>query len=112
MILQKRKKMMNKNIKNIIEKANSAYSNGDVYILNENELFIINSILDLNISETTLVDSIYDIIYSKAKEKWPNDSYFNQLQSINSGFGVSIKHDEPMGSMEELKTGQDKEDKF
>lgn len=105
MILQKRKKMMNKNIKNIIEKANSAYSNGDVYILNENELFIINSILDLNISETTLVDSIYDIIYSKAKEKWPNDSYFNQLQSINSGFGVSIKHDEPMGSMEELKTG-------
>ena len=96
---------MNKTIQNIIDKANEAYSNGDVYVLSTTELSFVNNILDLDIKETTLVDSVYDIIYSKAKEKWSNDPYFNQLQSTNSGFGVSIKHDEPMGSMEELKTG-------
>lgn len=95
---------MNKTIQNIIDKANEAYSNGDVYVLSTTELSFVNNILDLDIKETTLVDSVYDIIYSKAKEKWSNDPYFNQLQSTNSGFGVSIKHDEPMGSMEELKT--------
>lgn len=104
-ILMIRDKKVNKDIKDIIEKANDTYSNGDVYILSTEELSTINSVLDLNIAETALVDSVYDIIYSKAKEKWPTDPYFNQLQSTNSGFGVSIKHDEPMGSMEELKTG-------
>lgn len=105
MILMIRDKKVNKDIKDIIEKANDTYSNGDVYVLSTEELSTVNSVLDLNIAETALVDSVYDIIYSKAKEKWPTDPYFNQLQSTNSGFGVSIKHDEPMGSMEELKTG-------
>ena len=96
---------MNKEIKDILEKANETYSNGEVYILTDQELEQVNTILHLNLTEKELVDSVYDIIYSTAKKLYSKDSYFNQLQSTNTGYGKEIIHTEPMGSMEELKEG-------
>jgi DNA ligase (NAD+) len=96
---------MNYKIKNIIKAANLAYSEGGVYILTQEDLAQVNKILNLELTETHLVDSVYDIIYMEAKKQWPNDKFFKELQAENSGYGKEIIHSEPMGSMEELKTG-------
>ena len=96
---------MNKEIKDILEKATSSYSEGVFYTLNQTEKNEIESILGITISKLELTDDIYDNIYYTAKQKWPNDPYFNELQAENTGYGVEIVHREPMGSMNELKTG-------
>ena len=96
---------MNYKIKNIIKAANLAYSEGGVYVLCQEDLTDINKILGLELAENHLVDSVYDIIYAEAKKKWPNDRFFKELQAENSGYGKEIIHAEPMGSMDELKTG-------
>ena len=96
---------MNYKIKNIIKAANLAYSEGGVYVLCQEDLTDINKILGLELTENHLVDSVYDIIYAEAKKKWPNDRFFKELQAENSGYGKEIIHAEPMGSMDELKTG-------
>lgn len=96
---------MNYKIKNIIKAANLAYSEGGVYVLTQEDLAQVNKILNLELTETHLVDSVYDIIYMEAKKQWPDDKFFKELQAENSGYGKEIIHSEPMGSMEELKTG-------
>ncbi|MBR2247594.1 MAG: hypothetical protein IJ880_11275 [Bacilli bacterium] len=96
---------MNTKIKNIIKCANSEYSEGNVYTLSDDELNTVNKVLNLNIEEKELVDSVYDIIYAEAKKKWPDDKFFKELQAENSGYGKEIIHTEPMGSMDELKEG-------
>ena len=96
---------MNYKIKDIIKKANLEYSDGNVYTMSEDELNTVNKVLGLDIQEIALVDSVYDIIYAKAKKAWPNDKFFTELQAENSGYGKEIIHTEPMGSMEELKEG-------
>ncbi|MBO4622299.1 MAG: hypothetical protein J5691_00205 [Bacilli bacterium] len=96
---------MNYKIKNIIKSANLAYSEGGVYVLCQEDLAEVNKILGLELTENRLVDSVYDIIYAEAKKKWPDDKFFKELQAENSGYGKEIIHSEPMGSMEELKTG-------
>lgn len=96
---------MNTKIKNIIRKANSEYSEGKFYTLTIDEMSIIQKILGLNFTKSELTDDIYDSIYYTAKQKWPNDKFFTELQAENSGYGKEIIHREPMGSMEELKEG-------
>lgn len=96
---------MNYKIKNIIKAANLAYSEGGIYVLCQEDLAEVNKILGLELTENRLVDSVYDIIYAEAKKKWPDDKFFKELQAENSGYGKEIIHSEPMGSMEELKTG-------
>lgn len=96
---------MNHKIKNIIKAANLAYSEGGVYTLTQEDLAQVNKILNLELTETYLVDSVYDIIYTEAKRQWPDDKFFKELQAENSGYGKEIIHSEPMGSMEELKAG-------
>lgn len=96
---------MNYKIKNIIKAANLAYSEGGVYVLTQEDLAQVNKILNLELTETHLVDSVYDIIYMEAKKQWPDDKFFKELQAENSGYGKEIIHSEPMGSMEELKNG-------
>lgn len=94
---------MNKNIKKILVKCNAAYAEGDIYSLTPEEQKIIFEFASINIIEMT--DANYDKIYYLAKETWPDDSFFTELQTADTGFGKKITHDEPMGSMEELKTG-------
>lgn len=96
---------MNIKIKNILRNANLKYSEGEVYTMTSEELSIVNKALKLDLSTLDLVDSVYDIIYNKAKEIWPNDKFFAELQAENAGYGKEIVHSEPMGSMEELKEG-------
>ena len=96
---------MNKKIKDILDKANSVYSEGGFYTLNSDEITDLKDILNIDISNPELIDEIYDMIYNTAKQKWPTDQYFKQLQAENSGYGKEIIHTEPMGSMEELKEG-------
>lgn len=97
--------MITQDIKNILEKCNLAYSNGEIYVLSEEEHAFINSDLNLDLPQNDVTDEIYDLIYYSAKNKYKNDSFFNNLTSINTGYGEEIEHKIPMGSMEELKTG-------
>lgn len=96
---------MNELIKCILEKAALSYSEGIFYTLNQTEIDQIKDTLDITISKSELTDDIYDTIYYTAKQKWPKDQFFNQLQAEDTGFGKEIIHSEPMGSMDELKTG-------
>ena len=49
---------MNHKIKNIIKAANLAYSEGGVYTLTQEDLAQVNKILNLELTETHLVDSV------------------------------------------------------
>lgn len=97
--------MMNEQIKNILEKCNEAYSKGEVYFLKDDEYPIIEQEFNIVVPHLDVDDHLYDIIYFCAKEKWPDDEFFNELTSENTGYGIDITHEIPMGSMEELKEG-------
>lgn len=90
-------------ILSILEKCNESYSKGQVYCLKDDEVNILETEFKISLPTTWVDDSIYDTIYYMAKEKWPNDKFFNKLTSDNTGFGQDITHEIPMGSMEELK---------
>ena len=92
-------------ILSILEKCNESYSKGQVYCLKDDEVNILETEFEISLPTAFVDDSIYDIIYFMAKEKWPNDKFFNKLTSDNTGFGQDITHEIPMGSMEELKEG-------
>ena len=96
---------MNEQIKSILEKCNESYSKGEVYFLKDDEYPIVEKEFNITIPHLDVDDSLYDIIYYCAKEKWPEDSFFNKLTSNNIGYGQDIIHEIPMGSMEELKEG-------
>lgn len=90
-------------ILSILEKCNESYSKGQVYCLKDDEVNILETEFKISLPTAWVDDSIYDTIYYMAKEKWPNDKFFNKLTSDNTGFGQDITHEIPMGSMEELK---------
>lgn len=90
-------------ILSILEKCNEFYSKGQVYCLKDDEVNILETEFKISLPTTLVDDLIYDTIYYMAKEKWPNDKFFNKLTSDNTGFGQDITHEIPMGSMEELK---------
>lgn len=96
---------MHTKIKEILEKCNEAYSKGEIYFLKDDEYPVIQQEFNITIPYLDVDDSLYDIIYFCAKEKWPNDEFFNKLTSNNTGYGQDIIHEIPMGSMEELKEG-------
>ena len=96
---------MNELIKNVLKKCNEAYSKGEVYFLKDDEYPVIEQEFNITIPYLDVDDSLYDIIYFCAKEKWPEDEFFNNLTSENTGYGKDIIHEFPMGSMEELKEG-------
>lgn len=97
--------MINLKIKNILEKCNEAYSNGDLYTLTDEDIKNIEEVLNLSVSQADVTDEIYDTIYYTAKSQYQNDPFFNKLTSNNNGYGEEITHTIPMGSMDELKTG-------
>lgn len=97
--------MMQKNIIAILEKCNEAYSNGEVYIIKDDEVEPIEKEFDIKLPTLFVDDSLYDVLYSYAKDKWPEDPFFKKLTSDNIGYGQDIIHEIPMGSMEELKEG-------
>lgn len=96
---------MNQKIKEILQKCNDAYSNGEFYTLDIEDVMILDNLLDIIVTPDEVSDQIYDMIYYTAKDKWPNDEFFNKLTSENTGYGQDIIHEIPMGSMEELKEG-------
>lgn len=98
--------MMNSYIKNLLDKCNQAYSNGEFYTITEDDVYMLDSILDIVVNKEEVSDNMYDIIYNTAKEKWPTDPYFDKLTSDNTGYGIDVIHEIPMGSMEELKEGE------
>lgn len=96
---------MNSEIKAVLEKCNEAYSKGETYIIKDFEIKPIENEFNIKLPTLFVDDSLYDVLYSYAKDKWPEDPFFQKLTSNNTGFGVDVVHEIPMGSMEELKTG-------
>ena len=88
----------------ILQKCNQAYSDGIVYILSDEEITFIKQELSIDITHE-VTDDVYDSIYFTAKKKYPNNVFFNNLTSENVGYGVDVIHEIPMGSMDELKSG-------
>lgn len=89
----------------ILEKCNEEYSNGNVYILKEDEYKVIEETFNYEQKSLWMDDFWYDLLYASAKEKWPDDKFFSKLTSNNTGYGQEIIHKIPMGSMDELKEG-------
>ena len=50
-------------------------------------------------------DGIYDMLYEKAFNKWPDNPFFKLIGSKEVTDGTKVKFDRPMGSMDELKEG-------
>ena len=73
--------MINNYIKNLLDKCNQAYSNGEFYTLTEDDCYMLDNILDVVVNKEEVTDAMYDIIYNTAKEKWPEDQYFDKLTS-------------------------------
>lgn len=96
---------MEQEILNILKNCKTSYSLGEVYTLSEHEKRVLNDELNIGLLDDTVDDYTFDLIYSEAKKLWPEDSFFNELTSENVGYGVDVKHAEPMGSMDELKAG-------
>ena len=92
-------------IKEVLEKCNEAYSKGEIYTIKDTEIKRIEEVFDIKLPTLFVDDNLYDLLYLRAKEKWPDDQFFKKLTSNNTGFGVDVVHEIPMGSMEELKTG-------
>lgn len=90
-------------LKNLLEKCNEAYSNGEVYVIKDYEVEPIEKEFNIKLPALFVDDSLYDVLYSYAKDKWPEDPFFQKLTSNNTGFGIDVVHEIPMGSMEELK---------
>lgn len=96
---------MNTQIKRILKKCNEFYSKGEIYCLKEDEYPVIENEFNITLPSLFIDDQLYDLLYFCAKEKWPEDSFFKELTSENTGYGQDIIHEIPMGSMEELKEG-------
>lgn len=92
-------------IKEVLEKCNEAYSKGEIYVIKDFEIKPIENEFNIKLPTLFVDDDLYDLLYFCAKEKWPDDQFFKKLTSNNTGFGVDVVHEIPMGSMEELKTG-------
>lgn len=84
------------------------YLMGEYYKLNANEATTIEEELGEQIFESYPIevsDSIYDMLYEKAFNKWPDDPFFKLIGSKEVTDGSKVKFDIPMGSMDELKSG-------
>lgn len=86
------------------------YLMGEYYILNESECNTIEEELGENIFnkpsiKIEVTDGIYDLLYNKAFDKWPDDPFFKLIGSKEVTDGTKIKFERPMGSMDELKEG-------
>lgn len=90
-------------LKKFLERCNEAYSKGEVYVIRDYEVEPIEKEFNIKLPTLFVDDSLYDVLYSYVKDKWPEDPFFQKLTSNNTGFGVDIVHEIPMGSMEELK---------
>ena len=90
-------------LKDFLERCNEAYSKGEVYVIRDYEVEPIEREFDIKLPTLCVDDSLYDVLYSYIKDKWPEDPFFQKLTSNNTGFGIDIIHEIPMGSMEELK---------
>lgn len=90
-------------LKNFLERCNEAYSKGEVYVIRDYEVEPIEKEFNIKLPTLFVDDSLYDILYSYIKDKWPEDPFFQKLTSNNTGFGIDVVHEIPMGSMEELK---------
>ena len=97
---------MNEQVKNLLEKCNEAYSNGEIYIIKDYEIEPVEKEFNIKLPTLFVDDDLYDLLYYCAKEKWPEDPFFNKLTSNNTGYGVDITHKYPAGSMTELKRGE------
>lgn len=99
---------MEKNVFDLLNKCNAAYSEGDVYQLTDDDWYTLANEFDIyeeDVGVSLVDDFLYDTIYEKAKQKYPSNPFFKKLTSNNTGYGVDIIHEIPMGSMEELKEG-------
>lgn len=94
---------MEKILVDFLNKCRTSYSSGEIYISNNEEFKFLKNKFGVEAKEIT--DEIYDIIYDQANKEYPTHELFKELTSENLGYGQDIIHDEPYGSMTELKTG-------
>ena len=93
----------------ILQKCSETYYlMGEYYKLNESECQTLEEELGEKIFEiydTEVTDAVYDMLYEKAFNKWPDNPFFKLIGSKEVTDGTKVKFDRPMGSMDELKEG-------
>lgn len=90
----------------ILKKCSDLYYNSEELLkLNASECVKIEEELNQKIFNSypiEISDSLYDMISLKAKEVFPNDSYWKEVGATATGYGIDIKLPFTAGSLEEL----------
>lgn len=92
------------NWKDFLENCNLEYSNGLIHTVTFDDMECIKKETGIVLEVLAPVtDKVYDQVYYKCKELFPNDPFFNKLASVNTGYGVDIDLPTPAGSLDECK---------
>lgn len=99
---------MNEVVKQFLQDCVSWYSQGEFYKANASICMQVELALDEKIFPRypiEITDELYDKVFFKAKELWPNDPFFALNSETAAGYGVDVNHKHITGSLTELKEG-------
>ena len=94
---------MEQQIITLLKHCSDAYAQGSRYILSAEDVALIEEF-----SEGLPVDDlVYDYLYRKYKEIYPNNEFFYKVGKSDAGYGEEVDLSMwPAGSMEEIKEGE------
>lgn len=99
---------MNDVVKQFLQDCVSWYSQGEFYKANASTCMQVELALNEKIFPSypiKITDNLYDKVFFKCKELWPNDPFFALNSETAAGYGVDVKHKHITGSLTELKEG-------
>lgn len=99
---------MNDIVKQFLQDCVSWYSQGEFYKANASVCMQVELALNEKIFPSypiEITDNLYDKVFFKCKELWPNDPFFALNSETAAGYGVDVKHKHITGSLTELKEG-------
>lgn len=99
---------MNDVVKQFLQDCVSWYSQGEFYKANASTCMQVELALNEKIFPSypiEITDDLYDKVFFKCKELWPNDPFFALNSETAAGYGVDVKHKHITGSLTELKEG-------
>lgn len=99
---------MNENVKRFLMDCIDCYSQGEFYKANASICMQVELALNEKIFPSypiEITDELYDKVFFKTKELWPNDPFFALNSETAAGYGVDVNHKHVTGSLTELKEG-------
>ena len=87
----------------LLKRCSAAYARGEFYKLSAEDAALIGEYQE----GMEVQDLIYDYLYYKYKEQFPNNEFFYKVGKSDAGYGEEVDLSRwPAGSMEEIKEGE------